>query len=171
MKKARKKLFALILVVLTLTAGLEAFAAGGLTRSGALAAALKDAGLTKAQVTAVEVERDGRSYEVEFREKATGDQYEYEYRISDGRLKEKSVEYRHARNTSTERVSRAAALKAAAKAAGVKLWIIRAGSCRYKQDGREWIWEVKFKTRTWNYEIEILAPTGRVIEMSKERIK
>ena len=108
MKKTRKKLFALILVVLTLTVGLEAFAAGGLTRSGALAAALKDAGLTKAQVTAIDVERDGRQYDVEFREKSTGDKYEYEFSIATGKLKEKSVEYRHARNTSSDRISREA---------------------------------------------------------------
>ena len=95
MKKARKKLFALILVVLTLTAGLEAFAAGGLTRSGALAAALKDAGLAEADVIFTKCAKDTddgvMKYEIEFRTK-DGMEYEYDFSADSGTILEKNAE-------------------------------------------------------------------------------
>ena len=83
-------------VMFTLSTG--AFAAGTVTLSQAYAKALKSAGVTSSQVTAVEKDSDDGVYEIEFTKKSNGAEYSFEYSRY-GVLLEKSVDFNRVKNT------------------------------------------------------------------------
>lgn len=167
MRTAKRFFIALLATMLVLASALPVFAAS-MTKQGAINKALQCAGVKKSAVQRLKAERDGGTYEVEFRVKKSGDKHEYEFRVRDGLLKEASVEYKHARNTSKKKISSATAINKVAKAARVSNNTVKKGSCRYKRDDGEWIYEIKFRSGKYKYEYEVLAPTGKIISYSKE---
>lgn len=168
MKRTGRRLAAAaISVCLILTMSVSVFAAA-VTKEDAVKTALADAGLKKSGTSRLTVQKDGQDYEIEFRDKKTGDKYEYEISIQTGRILEAETEYKHALNNSGEKVGKTKVIAAAAKKAGVKKSTVKKGTCRYKKEDGEWVYELKFKTKSCRYEIEILAPTGAVIEYSRE---
>ena len=169
MKKWFKRVSAAVLTLfLILMMSVSVFAAT-VTKDSAVKTALKDAGLKKCAVTSLKSKKDDGNFEIKFKKKSTGEKYEYEISTASGKILEKEVEYTHKRNTSKQKISRKKALKRAAKASGIALSTVRKGSCSYKKEDGEWIYEVKFKSGKYKYEYEILAPTGKIIGYEKER--
>ena len=167
MKKTLKRLSVVVFAAMMITIMTISTFAASVTRNSAINTALKDAKLKKSAVTRLKSERDDGMYEIEFRNKKTGDEYEYEINARTGKIKEVNVEYKHKRNTSRKKIAKNTALSKAAKASGVALSKVKKGSCRYKKDGGEWIYEIKFTNGKTRYEYEVLAPTGQIIEYSK----
>lgn len=171
MKKTMRGLItAAISVCLILAISVSVFAAA-VTKEDAVKTALADAGLKKTETVRLTVEKDKKAYEIEFKDKKTGDRYEYEVSVRTGKITEADVEYEHVFNSSSKKVGKAKAIAAAAKKAGVKKSVVKNGTCRYKKEDGEWIYKLKFKTKNCKYEVEILAPTGRVIGYSREYFK
>lgn len=166
-KKIKRLSAAVITLILVLAMSASVFAAA-VTKDEAAAKALADAGLAKSDAARLKTERDGKEFEVSFADKKTGDRYEYDIRITDGKIREIEVEYAHKYDPSSERISEARAVRIAAKAAGVSKNTVKKGSCRYKKDDGEWVYKLKFKRKGCIYEYEILAPTGKITEMSKK---
>ena len=162
MRKVTRLLVALIMVV---AMSASVFAAD-ITANTAKKTALKNAKLSAKKVTRMSVKLDHEDgvYEVKFRSKKNGAKYEYEIAAATGKIVEKSVDYKYKRNRSRKKISRAKALKKAAKHSGVKLAVVKRGSCRYEYDDGKGTYEIKFNNGNTSYEVEILAPTGRVIE-------
>lgn len=166
-----KKITAVIvLIVMTAAMTVSSFAGTGITRKEAIDKALKDAGLTRSEVRALDAEKDGGKFEVEFISKA--DKTEFDYEISKkGTILEKSVEYRYKHDNSKEKIGREAARKKAADHSGVSYNKVKKGTCKYEYSNKkkEGKYEIKFRSGKYRYEYEILAPTGEVMEMEKKR--
>lgn len=146
----------------------ESAAAGtGITMEKAKSIALKDAKLKKSKVRAMKAEYDDGVFEVEFRKKKNKAKYEYDI-SSAGRILKKSIDYRYKHIYSTKRIGKAKAQKKAAKYAKVKLSRVKKGTCRYEYDDGEGTYTVKFRKGKYRYEVELLAPTGKVIEYTKK---
>ena len=154
-----------IALCMTLAMSVSVFAAA-MTRDEAISKALKNAGYARSEVEWLRTEKDDGCIEVEFNVKKTGDRYDYEFRASTGKMLEKNVDFAHKFNNSKKNVGTSKAIAAAAKAAGVKKSVVKTGTCRYKKDDGEWIYEIKFRNGNKRYEYEILAPTGKIIEYS-----
>ena len=162
MRKVTRVLVALIMVM---AMSASAFAAD-ITANSAKSIALKNAKLTAKKVTRMSVKLDHEDgvYEVKFRNKKNGNVYDYEIAAATGKIVEKSVDYKYKRNRSRKKIGKTKALKKAAKHAGVKLAVVKRGSCRYEYDDGKGTYEIKFRNGNYSYEVEILAPTGKVIE-------
>ena len=143
--------------------------ASGLTAGQAVRTALGDAGLKKSQVRHLDAELERGVYEIEFTKKKDKTEYEYEIEAGSGVIREVKIEIPHRLNTSKEKIGKAEARRQAARFTGCRLKKVRAGSCRYKKDGREWIYKMKFRQGRYQYEVEVLASSGKVVEMEKER--
>lgn len=168
MKKTVKRLIPAILsICLFLTMSVPVFAAAA-TKEDALETALKDAGMKKTEASRIKVKKDNNEYEISFKNKKNGNRYEYEVSVRTGKIREAEAEYKHAFNSSKKKVGKEKAIAAAAKKAGVKKSVVKSGTCRYKKEDGEWIYKLKFRTKKCKYEAEILAPTGKVIEFSRE---
>lgn len=157
----------------------------GLTAEQALAAALKDAGLSKNEVTVIKNEKeydDGQNvYDIEF---MTADlEYSYEILVSDGTIvssdREKpdddDVQKKSQNGDSTGKnenknsdIGIEKAKSIALKHAGVS------GKVQYKkaklerEDGR-FVYEIEFDQGEMEYEYEILASDGTILDWSAER--
>ena len=156
-------------MVMVMTMSVVSFAGSSISESQAISKALKNAGLSRSKVKYLETEYEHGKYEIEFTKKSNGAEYSYEYSKS-GRLLEKSIDFRYKRNSSTEKIGKTAARKKAAKFTGIKLSTVKKGSCYYEYDDGKGTYEVKFTKGNYKYEVEILAPTGKVIDYSKEYI-
>lgn len=165
-----KRMVSIVLaVIMVLAMSGSAFAAAKVSSNNAAQkVALKNAKLSKSQVSKLRIkyDRDDGEYDVKFVRKSNGAKYDYEIRKSSGRILEKSIDYKYKRNTSKKKVGKAAAQKAAAKAAGVKTSVVKKGKCKYEYDDGKGVYEVEFRNGKYKYDIEILAPTGKVIEYS-----
>ena len=171
MKYVKKSILAAVLVItMLMTLSLSAFAAN-ITEKEAKVIALKEAGLKASKIRCYECEYEKGIYEIEFHSKKKNNEYEIKVDAATGVIKEYSIEYAHKKNTSKEKIGKKAALKKAAKASGKKLSVVKAGTCKYKKDSGEWIYEVKFKNGNYKYEYEILAPTGKIVEMERKYLK
>ena len=147
--------------------------AAGITSKTAEATALKNAKLVKGQVYGmiVKYDRDDRDYEVVFRNKKNRAKYSYEIAAGNGKILERSIEYALRKNSSRNKISRAAAYKAASRASGVKLAAVQKGTCRYEYDDGEGLYELRFRNGNYRYEVELLAPNGAVKEISWEILR
>ena len=160
-----------IAMIMVLAMSSSAFAAAKVTsNSAAQKIALKNAKLSKSQVKSIRVKYDSEDgdYDVKFIKKSNGSKYDFEIRKSNGRIFEKSIDYKYKRSTSRKKVGTATAQKTAAKKAGVKLGVVKNGRCKYEYDDGEGIYEVSFKKGKYKYDIDIQAPTGKVIDYSWE---
>ncbi len=168
MKRRMKKLPAAALTLcLILITTVNVFAAP-VTMEDAIQTALEDAGIQKSGTVGLKAEKDGRTYEIEFVNAVTGDEYDYEIFEKNGKIKEADVDYAHEYSRSGNKVGKAKAIASAAMAAGVKTRTVKRGTCRYKTDDGEWIYKLTFKTKKCRYKIEVQAATGKVIEMSRK---
>lgn len=170
MKTLRRMLVAAMAVVMIVAMSAVSFAGSSITEDQAVNKALKNAKLTKGKVVALQSEYDDGNYEVEFIKSSNSAKYEYEYSKS-GKLKKKSIEYAYTRNSSKDKIGKTAARKKAAKYTKISLKTVKKGTCRYEYDDGEGKYEVKFKKGKYRYEVDILAPTGKVIEYEKKLIR
>lgn len=139
------------------------------TQKDAIGIALKDAKLTKAQVSQIETERDGTNIEVEFVYKKKKTRFEYEISPSNGRILSKEVEYAYKHNASKAKIGKKPALKKVAKHSGIPCSVVKKACCTYKYKKHEGTYKIKFRYKGYQYEYKLLAPTGRIIEWEKER--
>lgn len=167
-----KRIVSVVLaVIMVLAMSSSVFAASKVNSNNAAQnIALKNAKLSKSQVQQIRVkyDREDGEYDVKFVRKSNGSKFDFEIRKSNGRIIEKSIDYKYKRNSSRKKVGKVAAQKAAAKAAAVKLSVVQRGKCRYEYDDGEGIYEVEFRNGNYKYDIEILAPTGKVIDYNWE---
>ena len=47
---------------------------------------------------------------------------------------------------------------------GIKLSVIKKGTCTYEYDDGKGTYEVKFQKGSWRYDYEVLAPVGKIID-------
>lgn len=165
-----KRLVSVVLAVIMVLAMSSSVFAAGTSSESAQKIALKNAKLTKAQVKNLKVkyDYDDREYDVKFIRKKDGAKFSYEIRKSSGRIYDKSVDYKYKRNSSKKKIGKLAAQKKAAKKAGVSLAAVKKGKCKYEYDDGEGTYEVEFRNGKYKYEVDILAPTGKVIDYSWE---
>lgn len=170
----RKWMVICIALVMAFAMTGTAFAAEkNIDKDKATSIALKDAKLTKAKVRAMEIEYDDGDnvWEVEFIKKKNGADYEYDISAEDGLILEKSVDYKYKHNSSKKKIGKKQARKKVAKFSGIKLSIIKKGTCRYEYDDLEGTYEVKFSEDSYRYDYEVLAPTGKIIEYSYKYVR
>jgi len=168
MKKRLSKVVALFAALaMVMTMSVSVFAAS-ITSTDALNAALKNCKLKKSNVKLIEIdyENDDNMYEVEFTKKKNGAEYSFEINADSGKVMEKSVEYRVKRNTSHKKIGKTAARKKVAKFLGISYKTVKAGTCYYEYDDGKGVYEVRFTKGSRNYECEVLAPTGKILEYS-----
>lgn len=165
-KRTKRAMTAVLAMILILSMNIGVLAAS-ITGKKAQSIALYNAGLKASQVTGLSVEAEKNSFEVEFTR--TKDKIRFEYTITKaGKIKEIEITYPHTYNPSGKKVGTAAAQRAAAKTARVNLSDVRNGTCRYKVDDGEGIYKLTFRSGNCRYEVELLAVTGRVIEIEKK---
>ncbi len=165
MQRVRNALSALLMLVMLLGCSVPAFAM--ITKEDAKVIALRNAGLMPTKVEKLKIKKKDKCYEVEFTKKSNGARYEYDIDICSGGIQENEVEFRHARNSSTTRISKAAAYRAVAGKSGFKLSIVKNGTIKCVNDDGEWIYIVRFTYFHGKYEYTVLGPTGRIIEISR----
>lgn len=165
-----KRLISIVLAAIMVLAMSSSVFAASMNSTSAQNKALKNARLTKSQVTGLrtKLDRKDRRYDVDFRSKKNGAKFSYEIGQKNGRIYEKSIDYRYKRNYSKKKISKAAAQAAASKMSGVRLSVVKRGKCKYEYDDGEGIYEVEFRNGLYKYEIDIQAPTGKAIEYSWE---
>ncbi len=164
----RISVFSLAVIVI-LAMSVTAFA-GSITKQQAVNKALKDAGTTKANVYALEAEKDDGKYEIEFKKKKN--KAEYDYTISkSGTMLEKSVDYVYKHNYSKEKIGKLAAQKKVAKFSGIKFSVIKNGTCRFVKDDGEGKYIVKFRKGHYRYDYDVLAPNGKIMEYERDYVK
>lgn len=166
MKKTMRRISVpVIAMILIMSMQISVFAAT-ITKQKAQNIALANAGLKASQVTRLSTETEKNSFEVELTRKKDGARFEYEI-TKGGKIKQIEISFKHKVNTSGKKIGKEAAQKAAAKAVGVKLSKVKAGTCKYKIDDREGIYTLRFNSGNCRYEVELLAATGKVIEIEK----
>ena len=165
----RKVLVAGLALVLTFAMSSSAFASSRISSDDAVKKALDNANLTKSKVTALEVEYDDGKYEIEFIKKSNGAEYSFEYSKT-GKFLEKSVDYNRTPNYGKKKLSKADAKSKVVSFGGFKKSTVADASVILDEDDGQVIYNVYFSTSTYNYEYEVHASTGKVLEYSKERI-
>ncbi|GEM_PF-1863350 len=173
MKKMRKISTVLLALIVALAMSAAAFGeTGGVSEDAAVKKALKDANTSASKVKNLEVELDdnGKAYEIEFVKKSSRTEYSYEIAVSDGLILEKSVDYVYKHNKSKKKIGKKKARKIVAKKSGVSLKTIKKGTCKYKYKHKEGKYTLKFRTSKYKYEYELLAPNGKVMEYDYEFI-
>ena len=151
-----------------------AFAAQqNIDKSKAKSIALKNAKTIKTKVRAMKTDYDAEDnvWEIEFIKKKNGANYEYDISAADGRILEKSVDYKYKHNSSKKKIGKKQARKKVAKFSGIKLSTIKKGTCWYEYDDRQGTYEVKFRKGNYRYDYEVLAPTGKIIEYSYKYVR
>ena len=159
-------------IVFTMSAG--AFAqtktvdTNRITKSEALEIALKDAGLTKDQVKNIEKDYDDGKFEIEFTQRGTKEEYDYEI-SKRGKILEKSVDFNLKRVKGKPTLSEKEAIDLVSEFTGVKKSVIKRGDIELDKEDGQWVYEFDFQTKKWDYEVELHAKTGNVLEYSMDR--
>ena len=109
-RKAGRTAAVMVLIVMTLAMTVSSFAASEITLDEAEKIALKDAKVTRSEVKRFESERDGGKYEVEFKKKSNGTEFEYVI-TKTGKIRKKSVDYVYKKNHSKAKIGIKAARK------------------------------------------------------------
>ena len=165
---ARRIGIGVLTVILMIGMSVSAFAASSPgSENEALNIALKSAGLKKSEIKKIEVEKE-KNYESEFVRKSNGAEYDFEISAKDGRILEKSVDYKYKKTKSKKKIGKEKARKVVAKASGNSYNVIKKGSCKYTYKNKQGKYEVKFRTTNYKYEYELLAPNGKIIEYDYE---
>lgn len=182
MKKNLRKILSLALVlIIALSLSLTAFGAS-ITAADAKAIALKDAGYSEAEVVFVKVELDYdngvKEYEVEFNVYGTDVVYEYEYdiRVSDGKILSKDVDTERVKvpgtnpgTGSSNDIGKQAALEAAYKAFGLTASEVKLIEVKKDYDDGVLVYEIEFaKGYDCEYSCDVIAATGSVVDMETD---
>ena len=180
MNKSKKLLATLALFGLVLTSGTTAsvFAAGDIiSREAAANVAFARAGVSKNQATAIEIEYDaiyddyGQVYEVEF--KANGYKYSYDIDANDGtvlKVEKKKLKIKTKITNSSQYIGVASAKSIALKHAKLSSSKVTFTKAKLTTDDGIKVYDVEFRTGSTEYDYEINAKTGRIIEFSSEPI-
>ena len=157
-------LFTALAMIMMMSASV--FAGAVSSNDAALETALNNAGLKSSKVKHVEVEYDAEDgvYEVEFTKKSNGKEYAYDIAADTVTILKKSVENKYKKNSSHKKIGKKAARKKVAKSTGISYKIISEGTCTYEYDNRKGTYEIRFTDGGRNYEYEVLAPTGKILE-------
>ncbi len=139
------------------------------TLSDAKKKALKDAGVSSddAVFTKAETDHDNgtKVYEIEFHTDTK--KYEYEIRVSDGKILEKKSES-YKKPARTKSISLSSAKKKALKDAGVSSDDAVFTKAEADYDDGVKIFDIEFHTDTKKYEYEIKASNGKILEKDSE---
>ena len=178
MNKSKKFLATLALFGLVVTSGTTAsvFAAGNIiSREAAANAAFTRAGVLKSQATAIEIEYDandddyGQVYEVEF--KANGYKYSYDIDANDGTvLKSEKKKLKTKITNSSQYIGTASAKSIALNHAGLSSYSVTFTKAKLTTEDGIKVYDVEFRTADTEYEYEINAKTGKIIEFSSEPV-
>ena len=175
-----KKLFmvlALFGLIFTSSATTSEFAAKIISKEAAKNAAFKQAGVKSSQVTALEVEYDayddehGQVYDIEF--KANGYKYSYEIDANDGRvleIKKKKLKTAVKVTKTSGYIGVASAKSIALKHAKLNSSKVTFTKAKLTTDDGIKVYDVEFYVGGTEYDYEINAKTGRIIEFSSEPI-
>ncbi len=166
-KTLRRLFVATLALVLVFTMSAFAFADSSISMKEAYNIALDDAGLTASKVKRVEKEFDDGAYSIEFTKKGTRTEYDYEISTS-GEIIEKSVDYNRAKVYGKKKLTKAKAITKVANFSGIKKATIKKGYIYLEKDDGEWIYKVEFEKKGYNYEYDVHARTGKILEYSKE---
>ena len=168
MKKTCRHFLSLVLAAaMALIMGISVYAAS-ITATQARNIALRNAGLTISKASDVKVKLDGREYDVKFVRKSDKAKLDYDILASNGKILEREIKYAHKKNTSTKKIGADAARQKAAAFSKVSLAKVKAGTCKYERENGEWVYEVEFRNAGREYEVVMLAATGKVIEYTIE---
>ena len=180
MNKSKKLFMALALCGLIFTNGTASSAIAAdkiITKEAAKNAAFTKAGITSSQATLVKVEYDandddhGQVYDVEFQ--ANGYKYSYEIDANDGsilEIKKKKLKVKKKVTDSSTYIGAAAAKSIALKHAGLKSSAVQFTKAKLTTDDGIKIYDVEFYSGDTEYDYEINATTGKIIEFSSEPI-
>lgn len=158
-------------------------AATEIASADAMEIALRHAGFTQADVTALRVkkETDDRKshYDVEFSQ--NGWEYDYEIHAVTGAVLEWDKEYdppkqKPATPVATEpappakkaQLTRQEALQIALRHAGLTAQQVKKLQSKLEKDDGVLLWEIEFRSGKWEYDYEIHAVTGAVLEWDRE---
>lgn len=180
MNKSKKFLATLALFGLVLTSGTTAsvFAAGNIiSREAAANTAFAKAGISKNQATAIEIDYDandddyGQVYEVEF--KANGCKYSYDIDANDGtvlKVEKKKLKIKTKTANSSQYIGTASAKSIALNHAGLSNYNVTFTKTKLTTEDGIKVYDVEFRTADTEYEYEINAKTGKIIEFSSEPV-
>lgn len=179
MNKSKKFLATLALFGLVLTSGTTAsvFAAGNIiSREAAANVAFSKAGISKNQATAIEIEYDanddyGQVYEVEF--KANSFKYSYDIDANDGtvlKVEKKKLKIKTKITNSSQYIGVASAKSIALNHAGLSSYNVTFTKAKLTTEDGIKVYDVEFRTADTEYEYEINAKTGKIIEFSSEPV-
>lgn len=170
--KRGNRIFGICLALIVAIAMCTPAFACSISKSKALDKALKNEGLTKAQVKVLKLKKESKKqYEVKFIKLSTCTEYEYELNACNGKITEKEVKYCYKRCSSKSKIGKKQARKIVAKASGVSVKKIKKGSCKYKYKGNKGYYKIKFRSGKKKYSYKVLAPTGAIMEYEWERVR
>lgn len=179
MKRTKKLVATLALLGLILTSGTTTAVLAAnkiITKEAAKNAAFSKAGVTSSQVTALDIDYDdddddyGQVYEVEF--KANGYKYKYEIDANDGTIlksEKKKLKTKKAEDSS-QYIGAASAKSIALSHAKVSASNVTFTKAKLTTEDGVKIYDVEFRTSTTEYEYEINAKTGKILEFSAEPV-
>lgn len=131
--------------------------------------AFSHAGVSASQVSGVKVDWDDGHYDVEFRVGAT--EYDYEINAKTGAIikyeKDTEDDDHHSTSTSTSSyIGRDAAMQKALSHAGLSESDVY--ELEVELDEEDGIYEVSFETKSYEYEYEVQATTGKILKAEKD---
>ena len=180
MKNSKKLLMALALFGLVFTSGATTSVSAAdrlISRETAKNAALTAAGVSLNQATAIEIEYDaddddfGQVYEVEF--KANGYKYSYDIDANDGTVlksEKKKLKIKTKITNSSQYIGTASAKSIALNHAGLSSYNVTFTKAKLTTEDGIKVYDVEFRTADTEYEYEINAKTGKIIEFSSEPV-
>ena len=166
-KTLRKVFVVTLALVMVFAMSASAFAGTKISMKKAFNIALENAGLTSDQVRRVEKEYDDGAYSIEFTKK--GSNREYDYEISKkGKILEKSVDYNRTKVYGKKKLTKSEAIAKAAKFSGFKKSVVKSGYIQLEKEDGEWVYEISFERKGYEYNYDVHARTGKILEYSKE---
>ena len=169
-KTLRKVLVVTLALVMVFAMSAYAFAdTSEITLKEAYNIALDNAKLTASQVRRVEKEYDDGNYSIEFTKKNSKTEYDYEISKT-GEIIEKSVDYNRAKVYGKKKLTKNKAIAKAAKFSGIKKSVIKKGYIHLEKEDGEWVYEIEFERNGYEYNYDVHARTGKILEYSKELI-
>ncbi len=166
-KTLRKVFVVTMALVMVMAMSVSAFADSKISMKKAFSIALENAKLTSDEVRRVEKEWDDGAYSIEFTKKGSRTEYEYEISAS-GKILEKSVDYNRAKVYGKKKLTKSEAIAKVAKFSGFKKSVVKNGYIDLEKEDGEWVYEITFERKGYEYNYDVHARTGKILEYSKE---
>ncbi len=144
---------------------------GKITQDAAVAAARKDAGVSKKDITnlSVKLEKDDGRWEYDIEFDAAGKEYDYKIAAADGTVLEKDIKLLDkTTKPQTSKITQDEAVAAARKDAGVSEKDITNLSVKLEKDDGRWEYDIEFDAAGKEYDYKIAAADGAVLEKDIE---